>query len=123
VSDVRTTNRLTTSPACIVADEPDIEMNLMRRMRGSGMPSRPILEINPEHTLVRRLDGETDEQRLADWAHVLYNQSVLTLGARIDDPAEFVERLNGLLMTLADGTGEGAQETEKADTEAGSGEE
>jgi molecular chaperone HtpG len=128
VSDVRTTNRLTTSPACIVADEPDIEMNLMRRMRGSGMPSRPVLEINPEHTLVRRLDRETDEQRLADWAHVLYNQSVLTLGARIDDPAEFVERLNALLMTLADGTGEGAREAGKADAgktdaEASSGEE
>lgn len=102
VSDVRTTNRLTTSPACIVADEPDIEMNLMRRMRGSGLPSQPVLEINPEHALVRRLDHETDEQRLADWAHVLYSQSVLTLGARIDEPAEFVERLNGLLMTLAD---------------------
>jgi molecular chaperone HtpG len=107
VADVRTTNRLTTSPACIVADEPDIEMNLMRRMRGSGLPSRPVLEINPEHALVRRLDGETDEARLADWANVLYSQSVLTLGARIEDPAEFVERLNGLLLTLAgDAAGE-----------------
>jgi molecular chaperone HtpG len=102
VSDVRTTNRLTTSPACIVADEPDIEMNLARRMRGSGLPSQPVLEINPGHALVQRLDGETDEQRLADWAHVLYNQSVLTLGARIEDPAAFVERLNDLLMTLAE---------------------
>jgi molecular chaperone HtpG len=101
VSDVRTTNRLTTSPACIVADEPDIEMNLVRRMRGSGMPSQPVLEINPEHALVQRLDRETDERRLADWAHILYNQSVLTLGARIEEPADFVERLNGLLMTLA----------------------
>jgi molecular chaperone HtpG len=106
VSDVRTTNRLTTSPACIVADEPDIEMNLVRRMRGSGLPSQPVLEINPEHPLVRRLDRETDDQRLADWAQVLYNQSVLTLGARIEDPAEFVERLNGLLMTLAGDTEE-----------------
>jgi molecular chaperone HtpG len=102
VSDVRTTNRLITSPACIVADEPDIEMNLARRMRGSGLPSQPVLEINPEHALVQRLDRETDEQRLADWATVLYNQSVLTLGARIEDPAAFVERLNDLLMTLAE---------------------
>lgn len=102
VSDVRTTNRLTTSPACIVADEPDIEMNLARRMRGSGLPSQPVLEINAEHALVQRLDRETDEQRLADWAHVLYSQSVLTLGARIEDPAVFVERLNDLLMTLAE---------------------
>jgi molecular chaperone HtpG len=104
VSDVRTTNRLTTSPACIVADEPDIEMNLARRMRGSGLPSRPVLEINPEHALVQRLDRETDEERLSDWAQILYSQSVLTLGARIEDPADFVERLNGLLMTLAEKT-------------------
>jgi molecular chaperone HtpG len=102
VTAVRTTNRLTTSPACIVADEPDIEMNLARRMRGSGLPSQPVLEINAEHALVQRLDRETDEQRLADWAHVLYSQSVLTLGARIEDPAVFVERLNDLLMTLAE---------------------
>jgi molecular chaperone HtpG len=120
VADVRTTNRLTTSPACIVADEPDLELNLMRRMQGSGMPSRPILEINPEHPLVRRLDREGDEQRLSDWAHVLYSQSVLTLGARIEDPAEFVERLNGLLMTLADDT---EADAENADADGGSGEE
>ncbi|GLY75925.1 molecular chaperone HtpG [Actinoallomurus iriomotensis] len=120
VADVRTTNRLTTSPACIVADEPDLELNLMRRMQGSGMPSRPILEINPEHPLVRRLDREGNEQRLSDWAHVLYSQSVLTLGARIEDPAEFVERLNDLLMTLADGT---EADAENADADGGSGEE
>jgi molecular chaperone HtpG len=104
VTDVRTTNRLTTSPACIVADEPDIEMNLARRMRGSGLPGRPVLEINPEHALVQRLDRETDDERLADWAQILYSQSVLTLGARIEDPADFVDRLNGLLMTLAEKT-------------------
>ena len=104
VTDVRTTNRLTTSPACIVADEPDIEMNLARRMRGSGLPGRPVLEINPEHALVQRLDRETDDERLADWAQILYSQSVLTLGARIEDPADFVDRLNGLLMTLAEET-------------------
>ncbi|MCO5998882.1 molecular chaperone HtpG [Actinoallomurus rhizosphaericola] len=99
VRDVRTTNRLTTSPACIVAGEAEIEMNLIRRMQGSGMPSEPILEINPEHPLIRRLDAEPDE-RLADWAHVLYGQSVLTLGARVDEPAEFAARLNDLLVTL-----------------------
>jgi molecular chaperone HtpG len=99
VRDVRTTNRLTMSPACIVAGEPEIEMNLIRRMQGSGMPSEPVLEINPEHPLIRRLDTEPDE-RLADWAHVLYGQSVLTLGARVDEPAEFAARLNDLLVAL-----------------------
>ncbi len=99
--DVRVTTRLTTSPACIVADEPEIDFNLMRRMRGSGVPSQPVLEINPEHPLVRRLNRDPDDPRLGDWAHVLWNQAVLTLGARVDDPAAFVGQLNDLLVALA----------------------
>jgi molecular chaperone HtpG len=110
VFDVRVTSRLTSSPACIVANEPDIEMNLARRLRGSGVPSQPVLEINPQHPLVERLNSRLDDPELGDWAQVLYSQAVLTLGARIDDPAAFVTRLNDLLATLT-GTragGEGA---------------
>jgi molecular chaperone HtpG len=103
VWDVRVTSRLTTSPACIVADEPEIDINLVRRMRGTGLPSKPVLEINPEHPLIRRLHREPADPRLADWAHVLYNQAVLTLGARIEDPNAFVTQLNDLLVTLTDG--------------------
>ena len=99
--DVRVTTRLTTSPACIVADEPEIDFNLIRRMRGSGVPSQPVLEINPEHPLVRRLNRDPDDPRLDAWAHVLWNQAVLTLGARVDDPAAFVGQLNDLLVALA----------------------
>ena len=102
--DVRVTSRLTTSPACIVANEPDIDVNLARRLRGSGLPSQPVLEINPQHPLVERLNHDLDDPRLADWAHVLYNQAVLTLGAQIEDPAEFVTRLNELLVALAQRT-------------------
>src|SRR5712671_364294 len=94
--DVRVTSRLTTSPACIVANEPELDINLARRLRGSGLPSQPVLEINPRHPLVERLNRQRDDPRLADWAHVLFNQAVLTLGARIDDPAAFVTRLNDL---------------------------
>jgi molecular chaperone HtpG len=72
-------------------------------MRGSGLPSQPVLEINPRHPLVERLNTEQDDPRLADWAHILYNQAILTLGARIEDPAAFVDRLNDLLVTLAGG--------------------
>ena len=100
VYDVRVTSRLTTSPACIVANEPDIEMNLMRRLRGSGLPSQPVLEINPAHPLVARLNQRLDDPQLADWAHVLFSQAVLTLGARIEDPAAFVSRMNDLLAAL-----------------------
>jgi molecular chaperone HtpG len=107
VWDVRVTSRLTTSPACIVANEPDIDINLARRLRGSGLPSQSVLEINPRHPLVERLNTDLDDPRLADWAHVLYGQAVLTLGALIDDPAAFVGHLNDLLVTLADETGDG----------------
>jgi molecular chaperone HtpG len=102
VHTVRVSGRLTTSPACIVAGEPETEITMARRIRGSGLPSQPVLEINPRHRLVERLKGEPDDQRFADWVHVLYNQSVLTLGAQIDDPAAFVTRLNDLLASLSD---------------------
>jgi molecular chaperone HtpG len=98
--DVRVTSRLTTSPACIVANEPPSEINLVQRLRGSGLPSQPVLEINPTHPLVERLNRNLDDPSLADWASVLFNQAVLTLGARIDDPAAFVTRLNDLLTAL-----------------------
>jgi molecular chaperone HtpG len=98
--DVRVTSRLTTSPACIVANEAEIEINLVNRLRGSGLPSQPVLEINPAHPLVRRMNQHQDDPRLTDWAYVLFNQAVLTLGARIDEPASFVTRLNDLLTAL-----------------------
>jgi molecular chaperone HtpG len=100
--DVRLTSRLTTSPACIVANEAEIAINPARLLRGSGLPSQPVLEINPKHPLVDRLNRHQDDPRLADWASVLFNQAVLTLGARIDDPAAFVGRLNDLLTSLTE---------------------
>jgi molecular chaperone HtpG len=100
--DVRVTSRLTTSPSCIVANEPASEISLVQRLRGSGLPNQPILEINPKHPLVARLNGNLDDPRLADWAWVLFDQAVLTFGASIDDPAAFVTRLNDLLAALAE---------------------
>jgi len=97
--DVRLSSRLTTSPACIVANEADI--NPAVRLRSYGMPAQPVLEINPRHPLIKRLNRDTGDPRLADWAHVLYNQSVLTLGAPVEDPAGFVSRLNELLVSLS----------------------
>jgi molecular chaperone HtpG len=99
--DVRVSSRLTTSPACIVANEADIDINLARRLRGSGLPAQPVLEINPDHPLVRRLNREPADPNLAEWAHVLFDQAVLTMGARIEEPAAFVGRLNDLLVTLS----------------------
>jgi molecular chaperone HtpG len=104
--DVRVTSRLTTSPACIVANEPETEAGFVQRLRGSGLPSQPVLEINPRHPLVARLNADPADPRLAEWTHVLFSQAVLTLGARIDDPAAFVGRLNDLLVALTDANAE-----------------
>ena len=72
----------------------------MRRLTGTGLPRQPVLEINPQHGLVRRLNREPADPNLAEWAHLLYDQAVLTLGARIEEPAAFVAKLNDLLVTL-----------------------
>src|SRR6202034_4949966 len=84
------------------ATDPDLEITRVQRLRGSGLPSQPVLEINPRHPLVERLNRRLDDPRLADWANVLFSQAVLTLGARIDDPAAFVTRLHDLLTALTE---------------------
>ncbi len=104
VKDVRVTSRLTTSPACLVVGEYDIDPNLQRMLKavGQSLPStKPILEINPTHTIVRKLKEIQDEQRFSDWAFVLFDQSVLSAGEQLEDPVRFVNRLNDLLAQLA----------------------
>ncbi|WP_405620828.1 molecular chaperone HtpG [Streptomyces sp. NBC_01508] len=98
--DVRVTSRLTTSPACIVTDGAETDFTAVQRLRGSGLPNQPILEINPGHVLVERLNRGQDDPRLPAWAHVLFDQAVLATGAQIEEPATFVTRLNELLTSL-----------------------
>jgi molecular chaperone HtpG len=107
-SDVRLSTRLTTSPACIVGDQPEIDLSLMQRLRGTGLPRQAVLELNPKHPLVQRLNLRHDDKHIGEWAQILFNQAVLTLGARIEDPAAFVNRLNSLLTALTE-TGEVAE--------------
>ena len=80
-----------------MANEAEIDINLVRRLRGSGLPSQPVLEINPQHQLVRRLNREPADPHLAEWAHVLFDQAVLAEGGHLDDPAAYVRRVNALL--------------------------
>ncbi len=104
VKDVRVTTRLTTSPACLVVGEYDIDPNLQRLLKsvGQNIPNtKPILEINPTHALVRKLREVQDEQRFTDWAHVLFDQSVLSAGEQLEDPVQFVNRLNDLLTQIS----------------------
>jgi molecular chaperone HtpG len=101
VKDVRVTNRLTDSPACLVADEYDMGMNLARILKAAGQEapmSKPILEINPEHPVVKRLESEQD--RFDDWAAVLFDQALLAEGGTLDDPATFVKQINGLMLAM-----------------------
>jgi molecular chaperone HtpG len=103
VKEVRVTLRLTESPACLVADEHDMTAGLQRMLKAAGQKvpmAKPILEINAEHPLVQRLQAETDESRFADFAGVLFDQSLLAEGGQLEDPAGFVKRLNQLMLAL-----------------------
>jgi molecular chaperone HtpG len=105
-SAVRVTHRLTESPACLVSDEHGISTNLERMLKAAGqkVPAfRPVLEINPQHPIVRRLKDESDEGRFSDWSHILFDQATLAEGGQLEDPARFVKRLNELMLTLAGG--------------------
>ena len=111
VKAVRVTHRLTDSPACLVADSFAMSGNLERLLKQAGhkIPeSRPTLEVNPQHPLVRALKDETDDKRFADWSHILLDQAVLAEGGQLDEPGAFVKRLNELMLDLA-GKGTGSR--------------
>ncbi len=96
--DVRVTTRLVDSPACLVAEEGDMSGHLARLLKQAGQaapPSRPILEVNTEHPLVKRL--QTSE-RFDELAQVLFDQAVLAEGGQLEDPAAYVRRVNALLV-------------------------
>lgn len=98
VEDVRITTRLQDSPACIVAGEQGMSENLRRMLKEAGQPvpdSQPILEINPEHAIIGRLQNE---ENVDDWALLLLDQAVLAEGGHLADPADFVKRMNNLLL-------------------------
>ncbi len=99
VKEVKVTLRLTDSPACLVADEHDMGMNLARILKAAGQEapvSKPILEINPKHPAVQRMKAE--EAHFDDWAAVLFDQALLAEGGTLDDPASFVKRVNQLML-------------------------
>jgi molecular chaperone HtpG len=96
--DVRVTTRLVDSPACLVVEEGDMSGHLARLLKQAGQeaPStKPILEVNADHALVKRL--ETSE-RFDDLAQVLFDQALLAEGGQLDDPAAYVRRVNAMLV-------------------------
>ncbi len=102
VKDVRISQRLTSSAACLVGDEHDMSANLQRILKAAGQdmpPAQRVLEINPAHPLLGTL-AAAEESRAAELAGLLYEQAVLAEGGRLDDPAGFVQRVNQLLLDL-----------------------
>jgi molecular chaperone HtpG len=117
VQDVRVTLRLTDSPACLVADENAMSMNLERMLKAAGqnVPStKPILEINPGHPIVQKLKSESDDARFGDWSRILFDQAMLADGGNLEDPSAFVKRLNGLILTMSE-SGGASSESSSAD--------
>ena len=104
VKEVRVSARLTDSPACLVADEHAMSMNLERMLKAAGQKvpvSAPILEINTRHPIVVRMGNEQNDGRFADWSSILFDQATLADGGTLEDPSSFVKRLNGLILTLS----------------------
>jgi molecular chaperone HtpG len=104
VEDVRVTDRLTDSPACLAIGEFDMGAQMRRIMEASGQQlpeSKPVFEINIEHPLIRRLESEADEQRFGDLAGVLLDQARLAEGQQLEDPGSYAQRVNRLLLELS----------------------
>ena len=96
--DVRVTSRLVDSPACLVVkDDGGMSLQLARMLKAAGQQApevKPVLEVNPEHPLVKKLDGSV---HFHDLAHILFDQALLAEGGLPDDPAAYVKRVNALL--------------------------
>lgn len=100
VKDVTITSRLVDSPSCLVVDNAAMSIHLQQMLKqaGQAMPeTKPTLEINPSHTLIRKLDASVDEAATKDIALVIFDQATLAEGLKLDDPAAFVQRMNNLI--------------------------
>ncbi len=104
VEDVRVSHRLTNSPSCIVLSEQDMALYMQQLMKQAGqeMPSsKPVLEINPNHPMIQRISDETDETQFSDWSSIIFDQAVLAEGGQLEDPSGFVNKLNTMMLSLA----------------------
>lgn len=100
VKEVRVSNRLVDSPACVVVDQNEMSPHLQRLLKSAGQNAPnvlPILEINPDHALIKRIQNAQDAQ-FTDWSELLLDQALLADGAQLPDPVGFVKRMNGLLL-------------------------
>ncbi len=104
VEDVRLSERLTDSPSCIVLSEYEMALYMQQLMKQAGQDvptSKPVLEINPSHPIVKRMEEEKDDERFNGWAELLLDQAILAEGGQLEDPAGFVHRMNDMMLTLS----------------------
>ena len=107
VKDVRVSSRLVDSPSCLVSDEDEMSMNLSRMLKAAGqeVPAvEPILEINVNHPIVKKMSDEKDQDRFSDWSSIVLDQAMLADGGTLEDPATFVVKLNNLILDLSQNT-------------------
>ena len=103
VAAVHVSTRLISSPACVVAGESELNPQLRRVLEASGQAlpdSKPIFELNVEHPLVERLSTEADDDRFDALAHIVLDHALLAEGSQLENPAEYVQRMNSLLLEL-----------------------
>ena len=106
VDAVKVSHRLVESPACVVAGDDDLNPQLRRMLEASGQAipaSKPILEINLEHPLVNRLSTEPDDARFGDLSNIVMDHALLAEGSQLDSPAQYVQRMNKLLLDIDSG--------------------
>ena len=106
VEAVNVSRRLVDSPACVVAGDNDLNPQLRRMLEASGQEipeSKPILEINVDHPLVGRLTAESDDTRFGELSHIVLDHALLAEGSQLDNPAEYVHRMNKLLLEIESG--------------------
>ncbi|MCF7927796.1 MAG: molecular chaperone HtpG [Spirochaetales bacterium] len=101
VKDVVASSRLSESPSCIVADENDPTMQMQQMLKAMGQTElpeiKPILEVNPDHEIVKRLESGENDELVEDVSYLLLDQALLVEGAQLKDPSDFVKRLNRVL--------------------------
>ncbi|MES2917727.1 MAG: molecular chaperone HtpG [Pseudomonadota bacterium] len=103
IGGVEVTQRLTDSPACLVRGQHDLGHGLRELLAAAGQAlpeAKPVLEVNPAHALIRRLEAETGEERFAALAALVLDQATLAEGGSLADPAAYVRRVNALLLEL-----------------------
>lgn len=103
IKEVRLTHRLTSSPACLVRDQDALGPQMERLLKAAGQhvaEIKPILELNPEHAIIKKMHTGLDEAALKEWVEILFEQSLLAEGSPLEDPAAFVQRMNKLWIQM-----------------------